>query len=132
MTVFVLLLWANGVRVPAVACTHLSVSSLVAMMNWPVNQCMLTHLAAQSMNVLREVFPGHLISKSGNIPCPSRSYDLRAPYIFLWGRLKCKMCATCSQSAQELKDYVLEKTGRIDVALLQRVMQIIEVSCDSS
>jgi hypothetical protein len=69
---------------------------------------MFTHMAAQSMNVLKEIFPGCLFSKFGDIPWPARSYDLRAPDLFLWGHLKSKMYATCPHSTQELKRHVLE------------------------
>jgi hypothetical protein len=43
------------------------------------------HTARGSMGVLREMFPGRLISLRGDIPWPTRSPDLAARGFFFWG-----------------------------------------------
>jgi hypothetical protein len=42
------------------------------------------HTARASMEVLREIFPGHFISLCGDIPWPARSPDLSLCDFFLW------------------------------------------------
>jgi hypothetical protein len=46
------------------------------------------HIAGSSMTVVREVFPGHVISQRGDLPWPARSPDLSARDYFLGGYLK--------------------------------------------
>ena len=43
------------------------------------------HTANVSMTVIREAFPGCLISRNGDIPWPPRSPDLSPSDFFLWG-----------------------------------------------
>ena len=47
-----------------------------------------SHTARESMNVLRRLFPNHLISRFGDIAWPPRSPDLSTCDFFLWGNLK--------------------------------------------
>jgi len=49
------------------------------------------HTARASMSVLREMFPQHVISRSGDVPWTARSPDLSACGYFLWGYLKSKV-----------------------------------------
>jgi hypothetical protein len=49
------------------------------------------HTARGSMGVLREMFPGRLISLRGDIPWPARSPDLASCDFFLWGHLKAEV-----------------------------------------
>lgn len=46
------------------------------------------HAANASMNVVRNMFPGKLISRFGDVPWPPRSPDLSICDFFLWGYLK--------------------------------------------
>jgi hypothetical protein len=48
------------------------------------------HTSTESMALLREHFPWHLISKCGDVECPPRFPDLSACDYFLWGYLKAK------------------------------------------
>lgn len=50
-----------------------------------------SHTARISMNAVNALFPGHNISRNGNIPWPPRSPDLTACYFILWGHLKTKL-----------------------------------------
>ena len=47
-----------------------------------------SHTAKISMNILRPLFPGHLIFRYGDIAWPGRSPDLSVCDIYLWGYLK--------------------------------------------
>jgi hypothetical protein len=44
-----------------------------------------SHTSRVSINVVRNLFPNHVISKNGDIPWPARSPDLSASDFFLWG-----------------------------------------------
>jgi hypothetical protein len=48
----------------------------------------MSHTSRVSMNVMRNFFPNHVISKNGDIPWPARSPDLAACDFFLGGVLK--------------------------------------------
>ena len=50
-----------------------------------------SHTARISIEVLRQKFPGRLISRFGDIPWPPRSPDLTSCDFFLWGYLKSKV-----------------------------------------
>jgi hypothetical protein len=47
-----------------------------------------SHTAKIAMGILRPLFPGHLISRYGNIMWPARSPDLLACDFYVWGYLK--------------------------------------------
>lgn len=64
------------------------------------------HTARIAMDVLREIFPGRLISRSGDIPWPARSPDLAVCDFFQWGNLKHKFFSGRQQSIAELKDAI--------------------------
>jgi hypothetical protein len=83
----------------------------------------MAHMARQRMTFLRGMFPGCLISQSGNIPWPARSSGMTAQDFFLWGYLKSKVYTTRPHSIQQLKDRITEGIGTINGTLLQRVMQ---------
>jgi len=48
-----------------------------------------SHTAKISMNILRPLFPGHLISRYGDIEWPARSPELSVCDFYLWSHLKC-------------------------------------------
>ena len=49
------------------------------------------HTARASMEVIRQMFPGHVISRFGDVRWPPRSPDLSICDFFLWGYLKSKV-----------------------------------------
>jgi len=51
------------------------------------------HTSRRSLSILREMFPGHLISLRGDIGWPVRSPDLSSCDFFLWGYLKAMVYA---------------------------------------
>jgi len=57
-----------------------------------------THTAQCSLWVLREMFPGHLISLRGDVEWLARSPDLSPCDFFLWGYLKEKVFKHCPRS----------------------------------
>jgi hypothetical protein len=61
------------------------------------------HTARGSMGVLREMFPGRLISLRGDIPLPALSPDLAACDFFLWGHLKAEVYKRRPRTTDELK-----------------------------
>lgn len=81
------------------------------------------HTARNSMAVLREFFPGRLISRNGDIPWPARSPDLSPCDFFLWGYLKGEVYKHRPRTLRDLKDAIQLEVRRIPQAMLHRVMQ---------
>ena len=77
------------------------------------------------MDVLRQIFGQHVISKNGELQWPPRSPDLTAPDFFLWGYLKEKVFASNPKKLAELKDKITEEIRRIDATTLERVMESV-------
>lgn len=46
---------------------------------------MVSHTSRKTMQILKDIFPGRLISRNGDLHWPPRSPDLTAPDYFLWG-----------------------------------------------
>lgn len=61
------------------------------------------HTSRISISVLRENFPGRLISNRGDIPWPARSPDLAPCDYFLWGYLKSKVYNNRPATLEALK-----------------------------
>lgn len=79
------------------------------------------HTARTSMEVLRNMFPGKLISRFGNVPWPPRSPDLSYCDYFLWGYLKERVYAHKPRNLIDLKDAITEEVNLIDQDMLTRV-----------
>jgi hypothetical protein len=74
-----------------------------------------------SMNVARNFFANHVISKNGDIPWLARSPDLFVCDFFLWGYLKsCVFQPPSPRNIQELKERIREEVARIPVAMAVR------------
>jgi hypothetical protein len=67
-----------------------------------------TDSARISITVLRELFPGRLISRFGDINWPACSPDLLAPVYFLWGYVKSKAYETRPENIDDLKQRIRE------------------------
>lgn len=80
------------------------------------------HTARNSMAVLREMFPGRLISRYGDIPWPARSPDLTPCDYFLWGYLKSEVYKHRPRTLDALKDAIRLEVGHISQQMLRRVM----------
>lgn len=78
------------------------------------------HTAENSMTVLRRMFPGHIISRRGDIPWPPRSPDLTVCDYFLWGYLKSKVYVNRPQTTDDLKIAIAQEIANIDGEMLER------------
>ena len=81
------------------------------------------HTARNSMQVLREMFPQHVISRFGDINWPARSPDLSAPDYFLWGYLKGKVYQERPHTIQQLKENIETEIQQIPRDMLHSVME---------
>ena len=77
------------------------------------------------MGILREMFPGHLISLCGDIGWPARSPDLNPCDFFLLGYLKSKVYSNCPQSIEQLKDPIRQEITTIPHEMTNRVIDNI-------
>jgi len=74
------------------------------------------------MTIVRNVFPGHLISCFGDVPWPPRSPDLSKCDFFLWGYSKSRVYTHKPRTLNDLKEAILQEIRPIDRQLLARVM----------
>jgi len=74
------------------------------------------------MTIVRNMFPGHLISRFGDVPWPPRSPDLSMCNFFLWGYLKSRVYAHKPRTLNDLKGAIRQEIRPIDRQLLARVM----------
>lgn len=82
-----------------------------------------SHSARLSMDSVRRLFPGRVISKHGDIEWPPRSPDLTACDYFLWGYLKSKVFVDKPRNIGELKMKIQQEITNIPLDMLRRVMQ---------
>ena len=80
------------------------------------------------MNMLRTVFPEHVVSQNGNVQWPARSLDLTACDYFLWGFLKSKVHVTVPRHVNELKHIISEEIRAIQPDLIKKVIGNLIVS----
>ncbi|CAJ0929999.1 unnamed protein product [Ranitomeya imitator] len=76
------------------------------------------HTARVTMNCLRQMFPGRLISLRGDVNWPARSPDLAPCDFFLWGYLKSKVYINCPNTLEDLRNNIEAEIGRIPVDML--------------
>jgi hypothetical protein len=79
------------------------------------------------MEVLKEKFPGRLISLRGDIPWPGRSPDLSPCDLFLWGYLKAEVFKCRPQTPEELKDAIHHKITAVPEVMTRRALQNFRV-----
>lgn len=82
-----------------------------------------SHTAQISLQVLRQMFPGRLISSRGDVPWPARSPDLAPCDFFLWGHLKAEVFKHRPRTLPDLRNAIQEEIGLIPQEMLVRVMQ---------
>lgn len=80
------------------------------------------HTSRASMDVLREHFPGRLISIRGDLEWPARSPDLAPCDFFLWGFLKSRVYVNRPRTLEDLKANIRAEIDNIPVDMLERVM----------
>jgi hypothetical protein len=83
-----------------------------------------THNAGETMEMLRNLFPRHLISRFGDFNWPARSPDLSSPVLFLWGHLKNRVFQARPHSIRDLKNWIRQEIEEVNQnpVFLQRVM----------
>ena len=89
---------------------------------WLQQNGAIAHNANESMTIVRNMFPGHLISRFGDVPWPPRSPDLSTCDFFLWWYLKSRVYAHKPRMLNDLKEAILQEIRPIDRQLLARVM----------
>ena len=80
------------------------------------------HTANESMTIVLNVFPGHLISRFGDMPWPLRSPDLSTCDFFLWEYMKSRVYTHKPRTLNDLKEAIRQKIRPIYRQLLARVM----------
>ena len=82
----------------------------------------LEHQKMWKLRVLREMFPGHLISLRGDVGWPARSPDLNPCDFFLWGYLKEKVFIR-PRSLEDLKERIRQEIDAIPPEITRTVMK---------
>jgi len=82
------------------------------------------HTANESMTIVRIMFPGHLISRFGDVPPPTPPLALPISMcnFFLWGYLKSRVYAHKPRALNDLKEAIRQEICPINRQLLARVM----------
>lgn len=81
------------------------------------------HTSNDTIALLREKFPGRVISRRGDRNWPPRSCDLTPLDFFLWGYMKDKVYANNPQTIQDLKDGIREVIEDIQPQMCELVME---------
>ena len=82
------------------------------------------HTSGETIGLLREKFPGRVISRNGDYNWLPRSCDLTPVDIFLWGYVKDKVYADAPQSIQELEEKIRAIIDEIEPQMCENVMEI--------
>ena len=77
----------------------------------------------RAMGILREMFPGHLISLRGDIGWPARSPDINPCDFFLWGYVKSNVYSDRPKSIEHLKDAISQEIIAIPLEMIRRVIE---------
>ena len=64
------------------------------------------NISVETIGLLREKFPGRVISRNGDYKWPPKLCDLTPLDFFLWSYIKDKFYADASQSVQKLKEKI--------------------------
>ena len=71
------------------------------------------HTSRITIDFLKKLFPGRLMSKCDDLDWPPRSPDLTPPDLFLWGYLKSKVYVNKPRTVEELKDNIRQEIATI-------------------
>ena len=80
------------------------------------------HTSRRAMGILRDMFPGHLISLRGDIGWPSRSPDLNQCDFCLWEYLKSKVYSNRPRSIEQPNDATRQEITTIPHEMTHRVI----------
>jgi hypothetical protein len=81
------------------------------------------HTARETTDILKQAFPGRLISRFGDLHWPARSPDLTAPDFFLWGFLKSRAYVNKPQTLAALKQNIRHECENLSPDVLAKVME---------
>lgn len=81
------------------------------------------HTSRRSMDILRKMFPGRLVSLRGDLGWPPRSPDLTPCDFFLWGYLKAKVFQHRPRTLLALRREIARAIEEIPVEMLVKVME---------
>lgn len=84
------------------------------------------HTARATIDLLKPLFPGRLISKKGDFDWPPRSPDLTPPDFFLWGYLKSKVYINKPRTLAALKANIRREIAAISTETLEKTMENAE------
>ena len=80
-----------------------------------------SHSSQRSLGILRDMFPGHLVSLRGDIGWPPRSPDLTPCDFFLWGHVKLQVYQHRLENL-ELKAAITHEINAIPQDMVERAM----------
>jgi len=80
------------------------------------------HTSRRSLSLLREMFPGHVISLHGDIGWLPHSPDLTPCDFFLWGYLKAKVYKQRPLTLEALKEVIRREVAAITPEMILKVM----------
>ena len=81
-----------------------------------------SHSSRHSLGILRDMFPGHLVSLRGDIGWPLRSPDLTPCDFFLWRYIKSQMYQHRLANLEELKAAITHEINTIPQDMVERAM----------
>ncbi|GFS85625.1 DUF4817 domain-containing protein [Trichonephila clavipes] len=81
------------------------------------------HTARATINLLKDTFGDHLISRFGPVNWPARSCDLTPLDYFLWGYVKSLVYADKPQTLDHLEDNIRRVIADIRSQMLEKVME---------
>jgi hypothetical protein len=81
------------------------------------------HTSRHSLGILREIFPGHVVSLLGDIGWPPRSPNLTMCNFFLLGYLKAQAYQHRPQTLEGLKEAITKEVAAIPPEMTRRAME---------
>jgi hypothetical protein len=81
------------------------------------------HTSRRSLGILREMFPGHVVSLCGDIGWPPRSPDLTPCDSFIWDYLKAQVYQHRPQILEDLKEVIIQEVAAIPPEMTRRFLE---------
>jgi AraC-like DNA-binding protein len=83
------------------------------------------HTAAATLTLLKDIFPGKVLSKGGSMEWPPRSPDLTLPDFFLWGLIKAQVYRSRVPSLAVLKRRIRAALCAVPSATLKAAVDVL-------
>ena len=81
------------------------------------------YTSSETISLLREKFPGRVISRNGDYNWPPISCDLTHLDFFLWGYVKDKVFSDAPQLIQELKEKIRAVIDEIEPQMCENIVE---------